>query len=365
MIVVVVVVVVVANNLLGQEKERQSILDAGSSSSSSSSSMDLLSSSSSNRNTINNKKSHHADVIRQLLEELDASLEGRVIYSSSSHMEEEEEGNNNNENDDDHDDAFHVWSHQIDDQRLPPPIAIVQVQSEQDVVLAVKVLAQLDAEHQIPFRIQSGGHHYDGRSSVASGIVLSLRRLNSISIDDFHNNNNNNNNNNNDGSSSNAAVATIGPGALVIDVLEQVLQPHSYGAVVGACPSVGEGGYILGGGFSYYSRLHGLGVDNVLEMRVVLASGTLVTASISRHPDLFWAMLGAGSAGYGVVTSFKYRLFPSQDKQLYGQGALPSNNNNNIKQFKASELEICLEMPWSCSFYFHCISALGAGTLHR
>ena len=37
------------------------------------------------------------------------------------------------------------------------------------------------------------------------------------------------------------------------------------------------------------------------------ADGRLRTASPSEHPDLFWAVRGAG-ANLGVVTSFEYRL---------------------------------------------------------
>jgi FAD/FMN-containing dehydrogenase len=38
----------------------------------------------------------------------------------------------------------------------------------------------------------------------------------------------------------------------------------------------------------------GMGVDNILSLRVVLASGDLVTVSKTSQPDLFWAMRGAG-----------------------------------------------------------------------
>jgi FAD/FMN-containing dehydrogenase len=38
----------------------------------------------------------------------------------------------------------------------------------------------------------------------------------------------------------------------------------------------------------------GMGVDNILSLRVVLANGDLVTVSKTSHPDLFWAMRGAG-----------------------------------------------------------------------
>lgn len=43
---------------------------------------------------------------------------------------------------------------------------------------------------------------------------------------------------------------------------------------------------------------------------MVLANGTAVTASADSHPDLFWAMRGAGHQNFGVATSITYAAFP-------------------------------------------------------
>jgi FAD/FMN-containing dehydrogenase len=37
----------------------------------------------------------------------------------------------------------------------------------------------------------------------------------------------------------------------------------------GTCPSVGLAGYLLGGGYGWYSRAFGLGIDNLVEVDVV------------------------------------------------------------------------------------------------
>ena len=64
----------------------------------------------------------------------------------------------------------------------------------------------------------------------------------------------------------------------------------------------------LGGGFGRYQGFFGLVLDNIVEMDVVLADGSLVKVSDSSHADLYWGMRGAGH-NFGIVTKFKYRIY--------------------------------------------------------
>jgi FAD/FMN-containing dehydrogenase len=54
----------------------------------------------------------------------------------------------------------------------------------------------------------------------------------------------------------------------------------------------------------------GFGVDNIISLRVVLASGKIVTVSKSENSDLFWAMRGAGP-NFGVVISVTVKSTPA------------------------------------------------------
>lgn len=57
---------------------------------------------------------------------------------------------------------------------------------------------------------------------------------------------------------------------------------------VGTCPYVGTGGHLGCGGFGFPSRLWGLALDAVTSAQVVLANGTIVTASASQNQDVFF-----------------------------------------------------------------------------
>ncbi|KAJ4298229.1 hypothetical protein N0V90_006128 [Kalmusia sp. IMI 367209] len=69
----------------------------------------------------------------------------------------------------------------------------------------------------------------------------------------------------------------------------------------------------MGGGHSLLQSQFGFSLDNthitVLSANVVLANGTSVHTSSTTHPDLFWALRGAGH-NFGVVTSFTMRTYP-------------------------------------------------------
>lgn len=54
----------------------------------------------------------------------------------------------------------------------------------------------------------------------------------------------------------------------------------------------------------------GLGVDQFISLRVVVASGKILTASATKNPDLFWALRGAGP-NMGIVVSAKVKAMPA------------------------------------------------------
>jgi FAD/FMN-containing dehydrogenase len=81
--------------------------------------------------------------------------------------------------------------------------------------------------------------------------------------------------------------ATIESGNRLGDIA-LTLNDHGQGFGHGTCPYVGIGGHASFGGFGYASRLWGMVLDVVVSMDLVLANGTIVTASKAQNSELFW-----------------------------------------------------------------------------
>jgi FAD/FMN-containing dehydrogenase len=93
----------------------------------------------------------------------------------------------------------------------------------------------------------------------------------------------------------------------VIDALTH----HDAIAVTGSNPGVGIIGWITGGGHGPLSSSYGMGSDNLLEVRIAVPSGQVLTANECHNADLFWALRGGGGGTFGVVTSITVKTFPS------------------------------------------------------
>lgn len=165
------------------------------------------------------------------------------------------------------------------------PLAVAVPTSTHGVV-AVATFAR---RHGIPVAIQAGGH---GPTRAARrAILLNLARLNDVQVD------------------LRAHTARIAGGAKWQAVLD-VATPHGLAPLLGSTPDVSAVGYTLGGGLGWLARKYGTSADSVLAFEVVTARGDLVRAAADEHPELFWALRGAGAGHLGVVTAMECRLYP-------------------------------------------------------
>jgi hypothetical protein len=75
-------------------------------------------------------------------------------------------------------------------------------------------------------------------------------------------------------------------------------------------------------GYGWLTGAHGLTLDNILSVEIVLASGDVVQACETENSDLFWAVRGAGAC-FGVVTSFVFQAHSQENLVWNGNLILP------------------------------------------
>lgn len=75
-------------------------------------------------------------------------------------------------------------------------------------------------------------------------------------------------------------------------------------------------GPALGGGHGLQQGKHGLTTDHLVNLNVVLADGSSLHVNEKSHPDLWWAMRGAGH-NFGIVTSFESKIWPDNKKKYF------------------------------------------------
>ena len=125
--------------------------------------------------------------------------------------------------------------------------------------------------------------------------------------------------------------------------------------VGGTCDSVGVGGCWMGGCWGKFSRLYGPSAVNLLEARVVLANGSVVTASNSSNPELFWALRGGGGGTFGVVTSFTARTHRPPATVLLGNAYITAVGTPALEALMAATLNYSLtvmEPQWGGGISF-------------
>ncbi|TFK37512.1 glucooligosaccharide oxidase [Crucibulum laeve] len=155
----------------------------------------------------------------------------------------------------------------------------------------VSDIVNTGAKYQYRVVARSGGHSYiaNGLGGKDGVVVIDMSRFTHISVD--------------------SATAVIESGNRLGDIA-LALSTKNRGMPHGVCPYVGIGGHSAFGGYGFMSRMWGLTLDNVLEINLVLANGTITTASNSQNQDLFWALRGAGSS-FGITTSIKVKTYPA------------------------------------------------------
>ncbi|KAI1385522.1 uncharacterized protein F4822DRAFT_413320 [Hypoxylon trugodes] len=209
------------------------------------------------------------------------------------------------------------------------PICIVQPKTPDEVSQTLNVLVAA----QEKFAIRGGGHSPGvGTNNITGGVTIDLGLMDKNYL------------------GNDAKTVTIGAGGRFKNVYQE-LAKHGLAAVGSREGNVGVGGFILGGGNSWFTSRYGWACDNVVAYQIVLADGRIITADKDNHSDLFQALKG-GSNNFGIVTNFTIKTVPCS--QVWGgvavspKEAIPQlidvtwNFTEDVPQYRDSNLIVVL-----------------------
>jgi len=138
-----------------------------------------------------------------------------------------------------------------------------------------------------------------GNNNVANGVTIDLSMMNSSTY------------------IPQTSIAQIQPGARWKNVYAS-LQKQGVVVTGGRDGSVGVGGFLLGGGITYFQGTKGFACDSIVNYEVVLSNGTVIEANAEKNRDLFVALKG-GSSNFGVVTRFDMEALQTRDLVYNGR----------------------------------------------
>jgi len=164
------------------------------------------------------------------------------------------------------------------------PAAVARCADETDVVTCI----QWCNENGVSPVGRGGGHSYAGFSTT-TGLMIDIRRLNSMAVD------------------TRESIVTCGGAALNNDFFIATEDGPLF-LPGGTCLGVGMGGLTLGGGIGYNAHWAGLTCDHLQASRIVTGAGEVLDIDGSTNSDLYWACRGGAGGNFGINTSFTFDL---------------------------------------------------------
>jgi len=133
--------------------------------------------------------------------------------------------------------------------------------------------------------VRCGGHSLAGFGTCDDGMVIDLSTMREVAVDP---------------DTRRCRFA----GGCLLGTVDAATQKEGLAFPAGVVSHTGASGLVLGGGFGWLTRLHGLSSDNVEGFTLVTANGSVIHANSKENDDLFWALRGGGG-NFGVVTEFE------------------------------------------------------------
>jgi len=161
----------------------------------------------------------------------------------------------------------------------------------------VRAAVQRAVDDGLRITVQSGGHCYeDFAVGNDDGVIVNLSAMNGVFRDER------------------TGWYCIEGGATLWDAYTRLYRLYGVTIPAGSCYAVGAGGHIVGAGYGLLSRLHGLTVDVLhgVEVVVVDRAGRAAIRTVTRDdsdPDdalLMWGHLGGGGGNFGIVTKYLF-----------------------------------------------------------
>ncbi|KAJ4291934.1 hypothetical protein N0V90_009832 [Kalmusia sp. IMI 367209] len=162
----------------------------------------------------------------------------------------------------------------------------------------------LSKEFSVPLAVCGGKHGSSGAASIEGGLQIDMGKMRGVTVDLSNN------------------TAKVQGGCIWKDV-DEAAAKHNLVMIGGTINHTGVGGLTLGGGYGWLTGRYGLTIDELRAATMVLADGSIVTASSDENQDLFWAIRGAGHC-FGVAVDFTFQLHPQTTPVWSGQLIFPA-----------------------------------------
>lgn len=152
--------------------------------------------------------------------------------------------------------------------------------------------------------IKNSGHDYGSRSSLKASLALWTRKMQKIEYNpEFVPEGCNPHNNK-------FAAMTVEAGVNFNQAYTFVDQ-NNVTFIGGSSPTVGaSGGFVMTGGHGLLTSQFGLGIDRVLQFKIVTPDGVYRTANACQNQDLYWALRGGGGGTFGLVIESTSKVEP-------------------------------------------------------
>ena len=224
------------------------------------------------------------------------------------------------------------------------PVAIAYPETADQVSALIKCAA----EANLPVQARGGGHSFGNHciGGQSGSFIIDVKNFNQISLDPDTN------------------QLSVGAGLRLGDITK-ALENTGRAMAVGNVPDIGVAGHVAIGGLGSASRMWGTVSDQVDEIEVVLADGSIVTASSTENQDIFWAFRGAGQH-FGIATNFKFHTQPTPSEFTtfrFGYGGLQVETiQNAYKSWHAFVSNPDLDRKFACDVIHTPIGMIIVGT---